>query len=141
MLFNSLSFLYLFLPITYLVFWRLRSKTDRYLWLTLTGYVFYSFWDYRFCALMAASTAVSYLAGLGLLRWDDRQRRRLCVIAAVTIDLALLGFFKYANFAMGTVNSLAESLGWELFLSGPNIILPVGISFYTFHTITYIVDA
>ena len=56
MLFNSLAFLYVFLPVTYFVFWRLRSKTDRYIWLTLTGYVFYAFWDYRFCALMAAST-------------------------------------------------------------------------------------
>jgi alginate O-acetyltransferase complex protein AlgI len=141
MLFNSLAFLYGFLPVTYLVFWRLRSKTDRYIWLTLTGYVFYSFWDYRFCALMAVSTVVSYLAGLGLARWDDTRRRRLCVIAAVTVDLSLLGYFKYATFALETVNGLAQRFDWSLYLSGPNIILPVGISFYTFHTITYIVDA
>lgn len=141
MLFNSLAFLCAFLPITYVVFWRLRSKTDRYIWLTLTGYVFYGFWDYRFCALMAASTAVSYLAGLGLARWNDPQRRRLCLIAPITVDLALLGYFKYATFAMDTANTVARQLDWPLFLSGPNIILPVGISFYTFHTITYIVDA
>jgi alginate O-acetyltransferase complex protein AlgI len=140
-LFNSLPFLYGFLPVTYLVFWRLRSKTDRYIWLTLTGYVFYAFWDYRFCALMAASTATSYFAGLGLLRWQDERRRRLCLIAPITVDLALLGYFKYANFFMDTANALAQRLDWSLYLSGPHIILPIGISFYTFHTITYIVDA
>jgi alginate O-acetyltransferase complex protein AlgI len=110
-------------------------------WLTLTGYVFYSFWDYRFCALMAFSTLVSYLAGLGLRAWEDRRRRRLCVIAAVTIDLCLLGFFKYTNFALDAANQLAGSLHLPFYLSGPTIILPVGISFYTFHTITYIVDS
>src|SRR5438132_10402640 len=141
MLFNSLPFLYGFLPLTYLVFWRLNGKQSRYVWLTLTGYVFYAFWNYRFCALMALSTVVSYLAGLGLRTWTDPQRRRLCLIAPVTIDLCLLGFFKYANFAMDTANRVAGLLHLPLYLSGPEIILPVGISFYTFHTITYIVDA
>ena len=94
MLFNSLPFLFLFLPMTYFGFWRLRTKNERYRWLTITGYVFYSFWDVRFCALMALSTAVSYLAGLGLLRWDAQPtRRRLCLIAPISVDLALLGFF------------------------------------------------
>src|SRR2546421_1681666 len=141
MLFNSLPFLYGFLPLTYLVFWRLNGKQSRYVWLTLTGYVFYAFWNYRFCALMALSTVVSYLAGLGLRTWTDPQRRRLCLIAPVTIDLCLLGFFKYANFAMDTANRAAGLLHLPFYLSGPEIILPVGISFYTFHTITYIVDA
>ncbi len=141
MLFNSLPFLYGFLPLTYLVFWRLKGKTDRYIWLTLTGYVFYAFWDYRFCALMACSTAVSYLAGLGLRAWADPRRRRLCLIVPITVDLCLLGFFKYANFAMDTANRLAGLLNVPLYLSGPAIVLPVGISFYTFHTITYIVDS
>jgi alginate O-acetyltransferase complex protein AlgI len=141
MLFNSLVFLYAFLPVTYLVFWRLKRKEDRWVWLTLTGYVFYAAWDYRFCALMATSTVVAYLAGRGLLRWSNTQRRRLCLIAPITIDLALLGFFKYANFGLETANRVSAWLELPLHLSGPEIILPVGISFYTFHTITYIVDA
>src|SRR5213082_2135903 len=107
MLFNSLPFLYGFLPVTYLVFWRLKHKNDRYIWLTLTGYVFYAFWDYRFCGLMAVSTVLAYAAGLGL----------------------------------ETANRVAAWLDVPLFLSGPHIILPVGISFYTFHTISYVVDA
>ena len=62
MLFNSAIFLFAFLPVTYLVFWRLRAKSSRYVWLTLTGYVFYGYWDPRFCLLMAFSTLVSYLS-------------------------------------------------------------------------------
>ena len=68
MLFNSLGFLYVFLPITYLVFWRVAGKTPRYVFLAISGYVFYSFWNYKFCSLMLLSTGVSYLAGLGLVR-------------------------------------------------------------------------
>ena len=73
MLFNSLAFLYAFLPITYVVFWRLTGKMPRYVWLAISGYVFYSFWNYKFCSLMLFSTTVSYLAGRGLLRWRGRE--------------------------------------------------------------------
>jgi alginate O-acetyltransferase complex protein AlgI len=136
MLFNSLAFLYAFLPVTCLVFWRLRSKGHRYLWLTLTGYVFYSFWNYKFCALMAFSTVISYLAGLGFLRWQSPRARRLCLILPVSLDLTLLATFKYWDFAAQTLN------GFNFPLTVPYLalVLPVGISFYTFHTITYVVD-
>ena len=141
MLFNSLSFLYFFLPITYFVFWKLTSKKQRYIWLTVSGYVFYAFWNYKFCALMAFSTAVSYFAGLGFLRWQTLRARRLCLILPVVIDLCLLGFFKYANFAMSSVDNLFSGWGIQLMLPHLSILLPIGISFYTFHTITYIVDS
>ena len=142
MLFNSLPFLYGFLPVTYIVFWLLKSKTQRYAWLALTGYAFYAGWNYKFCALMAFSTVVAYLAGLGMLRWQEPSwKRRLCVILPVTTDLALLGFFKYANFTLATAAQLGAWLGSPLVLPKLDVILPVGISFYTFHTVTYIVDA
>src|SRR5713226_5719252 len=140
MLFNSLQFLFVFLPVTYIVFWILKQRTHRYFWLTVTGYVFYASWNYKFCALMAFSTLVAYVAGLGLLRWQDTLRRRLCLIVPVTTDLALLGFFKYSNFVLGTANHVGSWLGVGQTLPAVNVILPVGISFYTFHTITYIVD-
>jgi alginate O-acetyltransferase complex protein AlgI len=140
MLFNSLPFLYLFLPVTYFVFWRLHTKTQRYLWLTITGYIFYSFWNPKFCILMALSTAVSYGAGLGFLRWNDARHRRLCLILPIVFDLALLGTFKYANFALSSVNWLSEAAHLNIRAPLFNIVLPIGISFYTFHTITYIVD-
>jgi alginate O-acetyltransferase complex protein AlgI len=141
MLFNSLYFLYLFLPVTYFVFWRLRTKVQRYVWLTITGYVFYSFWNPKFCGLMALSTAVSYGAGLGFLRWKDARRRRLCLVLPIIFDLSLLGTFKYANFVLSTGNWLLQAVHLNFRAPSFDIVLPIGISFYTFHTITYIVDS
>ena len=109
--------------------------------LAIGGYVFYSFWNYKFCALMLFSTLVSYLAGVGLLGWQDPVRRRLCLMIPVITDLALLGFFKYGNFMATNVNGITSWLGGGPTLPILNIVLPVGISFYTFHTITYIVDS
>jgi alginate O-acetyltransferase complex protein AlgI len=109
--------------------------------LTVTGYVFYGYWDPRFCLLMAFSTTVSYLAGLGFLRWQDQKHRRLCLVVPVVVDLLLLGFFKYANFSLETTRDVANLFGWDVSVPHYNIILPIGISFYTFHTISYIVDA
>jgi len=160
MLFNSRVFLFVFLPVAYFVFWKLTSRQMRYIWLTIAGYVFYSFWNYRFCAIMAFSTLVSYLSGIGFLLFQDRLRRKLCLIVPIVVDLSLLSFFKYLGvwkFALSSgewFTSLwgmdtASSLLWKLhlhsllwskdFLAGA--LLPVGISFYTFHTISYIVDS
>jgi alginate O-acetyltransferase complex protein AlgI len=140
-LFNSFVFLVGFLPITYVVFWSLRSAQARYIWLTFTGYVFYGYWDARFTLLMAFSTIVSYSAGLGFLRWSDPRRRRLCLIIPIVTDLTLLGFFKYANFLLDTSRSIAHLVGSDVNLPMLHVVLPIGISFYTFHTITYIVDS
>jgi alginate O-acetyltransferase complex protein AlgI len=140
-LFNSAVFLFLFLPVTYGVFWTLRSKSARYVWLTITGYVFYGYWDPRFCLLMAFSTLVSYTAGLGFLKYKDPRRRRIVLLVPIVVDLLLLGFFKYFNFALDSTRVVANWFGAPVDLPHLNIILPVGISFYTFHTITYIVDA
>jgi alginate O-acetyltransferase complex protein AlgI len=141
MLFNSFIFLFAFLPVTYAVFWMLRGAQSRYVWLTMTGYTFYGYWDPRFCLLMAFSTLVSYLAGLGFLGWSSPRARKLCLIVPITIDLALLAFFKYANFGMATAREAVRLFGTDVHVPHLDIILPVGISFYTFHTITYIVDS
>jgi alginate O-acetyltransferase complex protein AlgI len=140
MLFNSFVFLVLFLPITYVVFWGLRTARARYVWLTITGYVFYGYWDPRFCLLMAFSTLVSFTAGLGFLRWTDPKHRKLCLVLPITVDLALLGFFKYANFGLDSFRTVVSWMGADIHVPHYNIILPIGISFYTFHTISYIVD-
>src|SRR5215467_13415772 len=131
MLFNSFVFLLLFLPVTYVVFWSLRTARSRYVWLTLTGYVFYGYWDPRFTLLMAFSTIVSYTAGLGFLRWSDPRRRKLCLIIPITVDLCLLGFFKYTNFILSTVRDTAGLLHYDVRVPQLYIILPIGISFYT----------
>ncbi len=90
---------------------------------------------------MALSTAVSYGAGLGFLRWKDARRRRLCLVLPIIFDLSLLGIFKYANFALSSGNWLLQSFHSSLRAPSFDIVLPIGISFYTFHTITYIVDS
>lgn len=141
MLFNSFLFLFFFLPVVYLGFWRLRGKKQRYIWLTIASYIFYGTWNYKFCALMAFSTGVSYLAGLGMLSATDARRRKLFLVVPVTIDLLLLGFFKYFNFTASTLTYVATWLRVSVHAPMLTIVLPVGISFYTFHTISYMVDA
>ena len=141
MLFNSLVFLFLFLPVTYAIFWLLKTTRHRHIWLMITGYVFYGYWDARFCLLMAFSTLVSYCAGLGFLKYSDPRARKLLLIIPITVDLLLLGFFKYAGFTARSLNDLFTLLGIPVSVPVLDIILPVGISFYTFHTISYIVDA
>ena len=141
MLFNSAVFLFAFLPVTYVVFWLLRTKNARYVWLTITGYVFYGYWNPKFCLLMLFSTLVSYTAGVGFLRWrEDSRARRYLLVVPIVVDLSLLGFFKYADFTIESLNAVFAWAGGPT-LSPLHILLPVGISFYTFHTITYIVDS
>ena len=160
MLFNSRVFLFVFLPVAYCVFWKLSSKQLRYIWLTIAGYVFYSFWNYKFCAIMAFSTLVSYTAGVGLLRFQDPLRRKIFLIVPIVVDLSLLSFFKYFGMWKFVLNSTewltqlwgmdgASSLLWKFHVHSlwwsknllDGALLPVGISFYTFHTISYIVDS
>src|SRR5436305_12895669 len=111
MLFNSFIFIVVFLPIAYAVFWALRTTTARYVWLTLTGYVFYGYWDARFCLLMAFSTLVSYTAGLGFLKYSEPRQRKICLVVPIVIDLALLAFFKYANFGLQTARAVLHVAG------------------------------
>jgi alginate O-acetyltransferase complex protein AlgI len=141
MLFNSFVFLFAFFPVTYSIFWLLRSARARYIWLAVTGYVFYGYWNPWFCILMAFSTLVSFMAGLGFLRWTDASHRRMCLVVPIVTDLALLGFFKYANFGLESARGVLHLLGSDVQVPHYNIILPIGISFYTFHTISYIVDS
>ena len=140
MLFNSYIFLFAFLPVAYVVFWQLRTTHQRHVWLTITGYVFYSYWDARFCLLMAFSTVVSYCAGLAMLRATTPRARKLAMVIPITADLLLLGFFKYADFTLQSAVGIAHLLGADVNIPTLDIILPIGISFYTFHTISYIVD-
>src|SRR5699024_3830062 len=104
-------------------------------WILMAGsYVFYGWWDWRFCFLMFGLTLVAFLTGLGTARWP-RRRRALCA-AGVAAPLAVLGVFKYANFF---VESFCAVFG----IAQPgalNIILPVGISFYTFQSLSYTID-
>jgi D-alanyl-lipoteichoic acid acyltransferase DltB (MBOAT superfamily) len=108
--------------------------------LVLASYYFYAQWDWRFCFLLAFSTSVSYLAGLLIGRLSDRGRQRLVLGIAVALHLGLLGAFKYLDFFVLSANELAHLLGLEHELPFFEILLPVGISFFTFHGISYVTD-
>src|SRR4051812_38540795 len=112
MLFNSPVFLFIFLPIVYVVFWVLQSRNARYVWLTVSGDVFYGYWNPAFCLLMAFSTLVSYTAGLGFRRLGDNElARKYLLITPITIDLLLLAFFKYVDFGISILNWPMHAIG------------------------------
>src|SRR5207245_1833978 len=136
MVFNSNVFLLAVLPIEFTAYLLARTKQQRSVILTVSGYVFYGWWDWRFCFLLLFSSVVSVTAGIMIDPAPSQAQRRAWMIAAVAIDLTLLGFFKYYNFAAGNLAKLAPGLAPPLL----HIVLPIGISFYTFHTISYIVD-
>jgi alginate O-acetyltransferase complex protein AlgI len=136
MVFNSNIFLLVFFPAVCTFFWLSRTRTQRYVLLTLSGYVFYGYWNWRYCFLLAFSSFVSFIAALMIDRSATRTGRRTWLILSISIDLALLGFFKYYNFLAATLNEVARA-SWAPPLQ---VVLPVGISFYTFHTISYITD-
>ena len=140
MLFNSAVFIFAFLPVAVLVFYLLRSRTDSqgaYLWLVLASLFFYGWWDPRYLALIMLSTTLNYLLGarIGGLAPDDPTRRRLLVLG-VTGNLASIGYFKYTGLFLSTTASLLDR-DWTL----PEIVLPLGISFFTFQQIAFLVDA
>jgi alginate O-acetyltransferase complex protein AlgI len=123
-----------------MVFWKLKTKMSRYIWLTCCSYIFYGYWNYKFCFWMALSTLISFTAGLGLRKWDSGWQRRACLIVPVSADLAILCVFKYAQFILSNIQSLLHAFGSPSRVPVFQIVLPIGISFYTFHTISYIVD-
>src|SRR5437762_2193925 len=108
--------------------------------LVVASYYFYAQWDWRFCLLLAGSSALSYIAGQLIDRAPDRRRRQIILGIAVALHLGLLGAFKYFDFFISSANHLARLLGLEHELPFIEILLPVGISFFTFHGISYITD-
>lgn len=141
--FNSFAFLFVFLPLILLLFWIGRGVRWRMGVLAVGSYVFYFYWDYfngwrgGFTALMIGSTSVNYFAGKRMSRLPAEQtrQRKLLLIGPILVNLSLLAAFKYAMFGYGVVNQLVGR-GW----SPLHVILPIGISFFTFEAISYITD-
>jgi len=136
MLFVEFSFLPFFL-LVFCVHWALRSHLARKLWLLLASYCFYAAWDWRFLGLILASTLIDY--GVGR-RLHAGSHKRFWLGLSLCANLGLLGFFKYYNFFMESGIELIQLLGFEAHPSTLRIILPVGISFYTFQTLSYSID-
>jgi alginate O-acetyltransferase complex protein AlgI len=138
MVFNSLHFVWFFL-VVYALYRVLPHRGQNWL-LLVASYYFYAAWDYRFVALLAASTLVDYSCGLVLGRMTDERRRRIVMWLSIGFNLAMLGFFKYFNFFADNLHALFAAIGWQLDFVTLRVLLPIGISFYTFVTMSYVID-
>ncbi|MCW5774481.1 MAG: MBOAT family protein [Rhodospirillaceae bacterium] len=140
MLFPTLDFA-LFFAAVFALGWALRPYAEPRKWLLLAAsYFFYGYWDWRFLALLAGSSTVNYLAGLAVARLEgDRARRRVVAVALVA-NLGTLGFFKYYDFFLESLTDFLLKLGLERDMPFLEILLPIGISFFTFQGISYVVD-
>ncbi len=140
MLFNSLEFT-IFLPIVFLLYWLLaRSVKQQNLLLLVASYIFYAWWDWRFLALLWFSSCVDYYVGLALSRSTRLLNRRLLLGTSIFVNIGLLLFFKYVNFFADSFVDAFTLLGRSFEVQRLYIILPVGISFYTFQTLSYTID-
>jgi alginate O-acetyltransferase complex protein AlgI len=128
-----------FLAIVYALHWRCRGADSRKWLLTIASYVFYAVWSWRYCFLMLFVTANAFAAGQMLGR-VQASRKKAVLAASIGADLAVLGFFKYYDFFLSSIADTAAKLGAPVSLPVMRVILPVGISFYTFHAISYVVD-
>ena len=141
MLFNSPEFL-LFLPIVSGLYWFVtqRNLKAQNLLLLVASYVFYGWWDWRFLGLIALSTVVDFLVGIRIEEAPDKARKKRWLWVSLAVNLGILGYFKYANFFIENWITAWDSLGVAMHASTLQIILPVGISFYTFQTLSYSID-
>jgi len=141
MLFNSIDFA-IFLPLVFLLYWFVtnRSLSLQNLFIVLASYVFYAWWDYRFLLLIALSTIVDYIVANQLKKQEKQKQRKLLLMVSLFFNLGLLAFFKYFNFFIESWVDVWQGIGITMHATTLQIILPVGISFYTFQTLSYTID-
>lgn len=141
MLFNSIDFA-IFLPIVFILYWFVTNgnlKLQNIL-IVVASFVFYGWWDWRFLSLIWFSTTVDYIVGIGLSKTENRKTRRILLLLSIAINLGFLGIFKYYNFFLDNFVSAFSFFGSTIQANSLNIVLPVGISFYTFQTLSYSID-
>lgn len=139
MSFVSSSFL-TFFAIVFTGYWWLRSHRARMAWLLLASAVFYMSWNPWLIGLIAFSATVDYFAALAMDRWAERRTRRAFLAGSISINLGLLIYFKYANFFAESAHNFGNWIGLDFAQPVFRVVLPLGISFYTFETISYVVD-
>ncbi len=141
MLFNSFEY-FIFFPIVFIVYWFVLNKHLKLqnAFLLLASYFFYGWWDWRFLSLIIFSSIVDYTIGLQMFRSDHQKKRKLLLFISLIVNLGFLGVFKYYNFFIDGFNAMLDVAGMQVNMMSLNIILPVGISFYTFQTLSYTID-
>lgn len=141
MLFNSFDFA-VFLPIVFFLYWFVTNKNLKLqnLLIVFASYLFYGWWDYRFLSLIVFSSLVDFFIGKALGRTEGQYKRKVLLWCSISVNLGFLVFFKYYNFFLDNFKSAFSFFGHEFDGYTLNIILPVGISFYTFQTLSYTID-
>ncbi len=141
MLFNSIEFA-IFLPIVFMIYWFVVNKSLKLqnFFLLVASYIFYGWWDWRFLSLIIFSSFVDYFVGLSLSNSNDQRRRKVLLYISLFVNLGFLGIFKYFNFFAQSFADAFTLFGQSIDPLRLNIILPVGISFYTFQTLSYSID-
>lgn len=141
MFFNSIEFA-IFLPTVLFLYWLLQNKSlklQNFL-LLIASYFFYSFWDWRFLFLLAFSTFLDYFTGLKIFNASSKNKKKTWLFISVFVNLGFLGLFKYYNFFAESFAGMLSSFGLKPHFITLSVILPVGISFYTFHGLSYVFD-
>lgn len=141
MLFNSIDFA-IFLPLVFLLYWFVFNKSLKLqnLLIVISSYVFYGWWDWRFLILIFTSSIIDFLICLKLKKEENQKNRKFYLILSISANLLLLGFFKYYNFFVDSFSMAFSFFGYQVNDYNLNIILPIGISFYTFQTMSYTFD-
>ncbi|MFK8112155.1 MAG: MBOAT family protein [Rubripirellula sp.] len=137
MLFTQIEFP-IFFALVVIAAWLCRGRTARNSLLLVASYYFYAYWDYRFCGLLVLSTVVDFLAARAIDRSTNQATRKKLLLLSVCTNLGMLGFFKYFNFFLDSLQPLLTAMGTHA--GTLEILLPVGISFYTFQTLSYTID-
>src|SRR5690554_3496032 len=141
MLFNSIHFA-IFLPIVFILYWFVFNKKLKHqnILIFVASYVFYGWWDWRFLSLLLFSSIVDYTIGLQMNKSKNCLRRKTLLFLSLAVNLGMLGFFKYYNFFIDNFTTAFTFFGGNIQPNSLSIILPVGISFYTFQTLSYTID-
>ncbi len=138
MLFNSIDFA-IFLPIVFILYW---SVSNKYKWVVLliSSYYFYMQWNVKYVTLILFTTVVSYIAAIVIQKSERKNIKKLCLSVTLVVSLGILFVFKYYNFFLDSLIGLLSHIGVTINYTTLNILLPVGISFYTFQTLGYVID-
>lgn len=141
MLFNSLNF-FIFLILVFFLYWFVTNKSLKLqnLLLLVSSYYFYACWDWRFLFLLAFSTGLDFYTGLKIAQGQGKAQKKMWLWISIGINLGFLGFFKYYNFFITSFADAVDQLGMHIDPFTLSVILPVGISFYTFHGLSYVID-
>ncbi len=141
MLFNSINFA-IFLPIVFLLYWCVSKNNLKFqnILLLIASYYFYACWDFRFLFLLIFSTLLDYYSGIKIENSTSEKNRKFWFWLSILINLGFLGVFKYYNFFIDSIQDVVSVFGHKIDMWTIKVILPIGISFYTFHGLSYVID-